>query len=346
MADFTLPTFIKQEVATPLSETSDWWFDSLGLSNVHKIAQGKGVRVGIADTGCDVQHEDLAGAIIDARDFTRSRIGIADAVGHGTWCACALGARRNNAGGIGTAPLCELVIAKVLGDNGSGSSVGIAAGIDYLRESGCRIISMSLGSPGPDQALLGALTRAVQSGIFVFCAAGNSGRNSPPNYPAAWDQLCVAVGACDRDGRVSTFSSWGAYVDVVCYGQDVLAGVPGNKYARFSGSSMSTPIVAGVGACLLERHDQLGAAAKTPLRTLPEMIEHLKEGARDAGDPGRDNGTGWGLIDPQSIIKGDDAPIITPPPAEDPYEIHLPGGLILHWPAKLGDLVSLGMPAV
>lgn len=339
----TLPPFTMQRVPTPLSEATDWWFDQLGLGAVHKLTKGNGIRLGIADTGVDASHPELQGALVDAKDFTRSRIGIADKVAHGTWCACAAAARENNVGGIGVAPESQLVIAKVLGDNGSGSNQSVADGIDYLRESGCQVISMSLGGPQPDPYIQAACQRATKAGVFLVCAAGNSGRNSVPNYPAAWNDVCVAVGAVDRNGNVANFSSWGEYVDIACYGQDVLAGVPGGGYARMSGTSMATPICAGVVCLILARHAALGAASKTPIRNVADLIEHLKRGAKDAGDPGKDRGAGWGLINPATAIEPDDQQPVVPPVAGDPYEVHLPGGMVIHVPGKAGDLLSLGV---
>lgn len=341
---YELPPFVCQEVATPLAETPDWWFDLLGLAAVHKLAKGKGVRVGVADTGIDETHPDLASAIRDARDFTRSRIGPRDAVKHGTWCAGAIASRINNVGIIGVAPECELLIAKVLGDGGSGTNQGIADGVDWLREGGCQVISMSLGGPYPDTCLQGALQRCANAGVFVIAAAGNSGPNSPPNYPAAWNDLCVAVAAVNRDGRLAEFSSRGPYVDIACYGQDVLSTVPGGGYARMSGTSMATPLVAGVAACLIQRHNELGAASKTPLETTGQLIEHLRRGAKDAGDPGKDTGYGWGLIDPGSVLAAEAAPTPGPVPAPalppGTYEFRV-GAYVFHTPAVAGDTLSV-----
>src|SRR5262249_62297623 len=80
---------------------------------------------------------------------------------HGTHTAGTIAARQNNLGVIGVAPDCRLLIGKVLGDDGSGSSANVAAGIDWAADSGADIISMSLGSPDPDDALLAAIERAV-----------------------------------------------------------------------------------------------------------------------------------------------------------------------------------------
>src|SRR5262245_13462417 len=126
-----LPPFRVEATLTALAEPIDW-----SLTNYHvpvhwKATRGQGIRVAVLDTGIDESHPDLALAIDDARDFTRSRYGPIDQNGHGTHTAGTIAARQNNVGVIGVAPDCRLLIAKVLGDDGSGSSTNVAAGIDW-----------------------------------------------------------------------------------------------------------------------------------------------------------------------------------------------------------------------
>jgi subtilisin len=203
-----LPPFRIHAVLTALSETIDWGLAAYHIPDHWKATRDSGVKVAMLDTGIDESHPDLAAAIDDARDFTRSRFGPIDQNGHGTHTAGTVAARQNNVGVIGVAPDCRLLIGKVLGDDGSGSSATVAAGIDWACDAGADVISMSLGSPQPDADLMAAVQRASAKGKFVIAAAGNDGNNNGSNadsvnYPARWKDT-IAVAAVDQTrNRVS-----------------------------------------------------------------------------------------------------------------------------------------------
>ena len=248
-----LPPFRIESTHVALTETIDWSLAAYHIPNHWKDTRGAGVRVALLDTGIDEQHPDLADAIDDARDFTGSRFGPADQNGHGTHTAGTIAARQNHLGVIGVAPDCRLLIGKVLGDDGSGSSANVAGGIDWAADSGADIISMSLGSPEPDDALHAAIERAVAKGKFIIAAAGNDGRDNSVNYPARWKST-IAVAAVDASGHLAPFSSRGPEVDIAAPGENILSTWLHGTYAKLSGTSMATPFVAGVTALLVSLH--------------------------------------------------------------------------------------------
>lgn len=314
-----LPPYTVQQVLRPneLAETVDWGLAQYGIPKLWAATQGEGVTVGIIDTGCQLDHPDLAGAIKDARDFSRSWSGPEDKQGHGSHCAGVIGARKDGKGIIGIAPRCSLLIAKGLGDDGSGGSRSIADAIDWCIVKGADVISMSLGSPVPDQAILAAIQRAAKAGIFVIAAAGNDGKANSVNYPARFRET-IAVAAVDRDGRVAKFSSQGPQVDIAAPGEDILSCFLNSGYAKMSGTSMATPFVAGVVALAVARHKGIESPS-TPLKDVADLREHIKRTAKDAGPVGRDDGYGWGLIDPANLV-GRDEPKPAPP-TDSPAEV-------------------------
>lgn len=294
-----LPPYSVEATFVSLSETVDWGLANYDIPKQWRDTQGGGVRVAVLDTGIETSHPDLAGSVDDARDFTGSRYDCEDRVGHGTHVAGTIGARRNDQGVVGVAPECRLLVGKVLGDDGSGSGQSVAAGLDWARDAGADIISMSLGSSRPDQDIKDAIGRAVDAGMFVVCAAGNDGRPDSVNYPARWPET-LGIGAVDRHGRVARFSSRGDQVDVCAPGQDVLSAYLDGGYAKLSGTSMATPFVSGVVALLVAKHRDLGGA--TPIDTQAQLVDHLCRTATDAGPQGKDPNYGYGLINPDSVL--------------------------------------------
>ena len=143
-----------KEMATIQRERINWAESLLGIPNVWTETMGEGVKVAILDTGIDTDHPDLKDAIIDTEDFTGD--GIEDLNGHGTHCAGIVAARLNNVGFVGVAPKSDLLIAKVLANNGRGDFAWIAKGVDWAVERGAHIISMSLGGPSSSNSLFKA----------------------------------------------------------------------------------------------------------------------------------------------------------------------------------------------
>jgi subtilisin family serine protease len=284
---------IKPSLA-PLSESVSWADGMLGAEEAWKLSQGEGVVVCVLDTGCDVKHPDLGdGAIFDATDFTGSRYGYQDRNGHGTHVAGLIAARMGNDLGIrGIAPECRLVIAKVLGDNGSGSDAGIAQGIAWGLSKGATVFSLSLGGGFNMPATLDATKAVLQcGGRFLLAAAGNDG--GEVNYPARYDQF-VSVGAYDSHGMLTRFTSKRGRLDIVGPGVEMLSTLPGGGYGTMTGTSQACPIVAGITALAVAKHRDDGS--DTDLRSVEDLREHLQKNATDTG-------RGYRLVNARKLLE-------------------------------------------
>lgn len=283
MADYTLPgDWRLRIVPRALSEVVDWGQTWLGVDKLWGKTRGKGVRIAVLDTGCDVNHPDLDGAIDDAQDFTGSAFGPMDVQGHGTWCAGYVGARANDIGVKGVANECRLLIGKVLGDGGSGSDQGILHGIQWADDHDADIISMSLGGPTPMEAVRGAIIAFCNKrpGRFVFCAAGNDGhKRDTVGYPGRYPEV-VSVAAVDRNGQLTSWSSYNEQVTIAGPGLEMLSTIPTTQgsYGVMSGTSMATPCLAAVGALALSYHRD--NVSRTPLDTTQQMKDHLRISAK------------------------------------------------------------------
>lgn len=312
------------EVLTAEVDVADWGHLSIDVPGAWKVTKGKGAVVAVLDTGCDMAHGDLKDQIVGAKNFTGSRNGASDVQGHGTHCAGIVLAAANGSGMVGVAPEAKLIVSKVLGDNGSGSSTWIAAGIDWAAENGADVISMSLGGPSPDSATRAAVQRAVARGVIVVAAAGNEGpREGSVGYPGGYPE-CLAVAAIDQQLRTASFSSRGSAVRVAAPGVNVRSCYPGNRFATMSGTSMACPYVAGCAALYVSAAKQRGQKAD------PAEFARLITESRDLPPTGRDTATGFGLVQPARLVGTFTPPPPPPdpkdpPPAADRIELVLPG---------------------
>jgi subtilisin family serine protease len=246
---------------------------------------GKGVTVAVLDTGIDATHPDLRGKVVASQDFSGSGDTV-DRFGHGTHVAATIAGTGAASGGArkGVAYGARLLIGKVLGDDGTGDESWIIAGMEWAAPK-AKIISMSLGSDGPDDgtdpmsAEVDLLSKQDHT-LFVV-AAGNSGPGDATVDSPGSASTALTVGAVDGKNRLADFSSRGPLLgsqaikpEVDAPGVDIVEaraagttmGTPINaRYTMASGTSMATPHVAGVAALVAQQHpdwtgDQLKAA--------------------------------------------------------------------------------------
>ncbi|MDI7275453.1 MAG: S8 family serine peptidase, partial [Anaerolineae bacterium] len=217
-----------------------------------------------------------------------------DGHGHGTHVAGIVAGTGSSSAGKyrGVAPDATLYSAKVLGADGGGLTSTVIAGLEWAVDQEVHVINLSLGSSGSSDgtdALSVACDTIMARGIVVCVAAGNDG---PGHYtigsPGAAQQP-ITVGACTLDGQVAEFSSRGPTADgrvkpdIVLPGVNVTScratgtrmGAPLDPYyTSASGTSMATPVAAGLVALLLEAFPGLRPA---------EVKERLKRTAVDLG---------------------------------------------------------------
>lgn len=296
-------------------DVADWGHASIDVPTAWKTTKGKGATVAVLDTGADTGHRDLKAQILASKDFTGSRSGASDVNGHGSHCCGIVAAAENGVGMVGVAPEAKLLVGKVLGDNGSGLSTWIAAGIDWAIAQKADVISMSLGSDAPDARIGAAVKRALDAGVIVIAAAGNSGpRENTAGWPGSFDGV-VCVAATDSNSAIATFSSRGKPVVVAAPGVNVRSCYPGDRFATMSGTSMATPYAAGVAALYV-------SALKTRgLKYTPaDFAKVLASTSKDLPPAGRDTASGFGLIQPAKLLPADDPvqplPPVVPPPVD------------------------------
>ena len=277
--------------------------DTMGLT-------GAGVGVAVLDTGI-YPHEDFENRIMAFKDFVRRRPGPYDDNGHGTHIAAMIGGNGASSGGRyrGVAPGCGLIAVKVLDFRGNGFASDVLAGLRWIRENkekyGIRVVNISVGSlsrkdMSENSVLVRGVDAAWDDGLVVVVAAGNHGPGRMTITTPGISRKVITVGCSDdykevevMGNRMVDYSGRGPTMaciskpDLVAPGSGIISccNQPG-QYMPKSGTSMSTPLVSGAVALLLERYPQMSNR---------DVKLRLIERAVDMGRP--HNQQGWGLLD-------------------------------------------------
>lgn len=280
----------------PADETLPWGIDRTKADDVHAEGEtGAGAHLAIIDTGIEPDHDALEANIGDGVAFETCRGGGCsedwdDDHDHGTHVAGTAGALDNGVGVMGVSTGATLHALKVCDGSGFCSTSDVTDAIRYTadkHEDGDwypAVANISLGSSSETPAYEDAGQYAEDKGVLLVSSAGNDGPCTDcVGYPAAYDQY-MAVSATNIDDDLTSFSSTGPEVEITGPGRDVCSSVTGNSYDTFSGTSMSSPHVAGAAAQLLAN----GYSAS-------DARQQLKDTAEDLGLD--DNDQGAGLVD-------------------------------------------------
>ena len=284
-------------------------------------ATGKGVAIGIVDTGLDTTNPEFAGRISAASGDVAGSRGATPGDDHGTMVALVAAAARNSAGVMGIA--YEATVMALRADT-PGSCAGndgctfadsaVAAGIDRAVTNGAKVINLSLGGGGAGPQIRAAVGRAASAGVVMIVAAGNSGDSTDPsddpNNPemfamslrAAGNGNVIIAGSVNDSGAISAFTNragteanWylAALGEQICCayenGQIKVTTQNGRQYVTvYNGTSFSAPQIAGAAALLRQAFPNLTAA---------QVVNLLLTSARDAGASGVDATYGRGILD-------------------------------------------------
>jgi len=287
----------------------DWGITRIGADKIWDKSTGSGIKVAVIDTGVDLLHTDLSANISTGYDFVNNDASPMDDNGHGTHVAGIIASVQNGIGVIGAANAAKVMPVKVLNNQGYGYLSDVAKGIYYAADNGARVINLSLGAPSDSLTLKAAVDYAVKKGVVVVAAAGNDGGQTC-SYPAAYASV-ICVVATDTYNKLASFSNIGG--ELAAPGVYNYSTYPGNLYKYMSGTSMSTPHVAGSVAVVMSLCKDC---------TSTQVKDILHNTAVDLGVTGKDSIFGYGLVDlvaaVTSLTPVTTVPDTTTTPTEEP----------------------------
>ena len=311
------------------------------------------VTVALIDSGVDYRHpqlplevlwrnpnetpngrDDDGNGLIDdliGWDFVNADNNPWDDHGHGTHLAGLIAVERSltidgKQQALGGSANARLMVLKVVDAAGGANGRDIARAIRYATDNNARVIQLSLGGEIPSAQERDALDYALDKGVLVIVAAGNraeSVSSSPSSLQAddagisskLFDPRLVVVGASDQQGQRAGFSNWGAALDLLAPGVDVLSlraegsdflrrngrsdyqsgsAVVAQQFYRATGTSFAAPQVCAVAVRLLGQQPQLNAQ---------QLQRMLQQSARDLGPRGADQISGYGLLDRAAALR-------------------------------------------
>lgn len=289
--------------ADPLRDRQ-WNLDAINADGAHRISVGSGALVAALDSGVHSSHPDLAGNVIDGRDFIDGDHTPDDQHGHGTNVAGIIVAHAENAIGVkGAAPGAKVLSIRVLDAQKRGNIDQEIAGIDAAVAAGAQVINLSLNPQLglntvvqllPGDPLVQAIDRAARAGVVVVASAGNDGVPLCNQPILASKILCV--GAVNRAGERASYSNYNVRVDLVAPGGDlqpdeaIVSAQRGGGFSAMAGTSQAAPHVAAAAALLVS----LGLRGRA-------VIDRLEQTATPLGNALQ---LGHGLLNMQAAVAG------------------------------------------
>jgi subtilisin family serine protease len=277
---------------------AQWAQSRIRLPEAHTVTRGAGITVAVLDTGVDAAHAGLAGRLIPGFDFVDldsdpGEVGSHEqnpTYGHGTHVAGLVAL---------AAPEAKILPLRVLDVDGVGNTWVLAEALSFAMDpdgnpatsDGADVINLSLTTIERSRMIKDVMKAAIcndniqtQSGgdlpcfsptgrgAVIVAAAGNN-HSSRPEYPAGEGlNGSIAVGASTQYDSIAAFSNFGSWVRVAAPGEGILSSVPGGGYGTWSGTSMATPLVAGLAALVRAQYPSL-KPAKVVQRIMDKAVD-------------------------------------------------------------------------
>lgn len=298
----------------------------LPLSTTYQYdGTGAGVRAYIVDTGIRASHNDFGGRVSGGFSSINDGRGTDDCNGHGTHVAGTTGG-----GTWGVAKGVSLVPVRVLNCQGSGTTSGVIAGVDWVTANHVKpaVANMSLGG-GASSTLDAAVSNAINASITFVVAAGNSNANAC-NYSPARVGPAITVGATTSTDARASYSNRGSCLDLFAPGSSITSAwyTSNTSTSTISGTSMASPHVAGVAALYLASNP--GASPSSVTNAILGIATTGKVTSAGSGSPNLLLYSLFGALpDPTPTPSPSPSPTPTVSPSPTPSPTPSPGGISL-----------------
>jgi thermitase len=264
---------------------SAWHLGMVGAPAAWDLTHGSSnVIVAVVDTGVDPHHPDLVNKLVPGHNTYDGNNDTSDIYGHGTKIAGVMGAQSDNSLGVTSISWSSPIMPIRVTDASLIFYYSVIAdGIAWAADHGAKVINVSIAGVAASSTVTSAASYARSKGAVVIAAAGNCGcfDSTPAN------SNIISVSATDGSDNLASFSSQGNYVDIAAPGVGIYTTTLGGGYGAPSGTSVASPVVAGVVALMMSANPTLK----------PSEIETLlKSAAENFGAVGYDTAYGHGRV--------------------------------------------------
>lgn len=230
------------------SQIMTWGHELVGTDT--EIVEEK-VNIAILDSGINKTHVDLKNKVTKEFNAIGSSSPIEDKLGHGTAVAGIITANNNDEGIVGITQNANIYSVKVIQDDGKINKQDFIDGLEWAISNDVDIINLSLGFKSDFPELKSLISSAINKGIVIIAASGNSqGLNA--QFPARYEGV-ISVGVINQQKKPTNISAIGK-IDFVAPGHNILSLNKDGYYSDFNGSSFSTAFVTGVVAEYLSKN--------------------------------------------------------------------------------------------
>lgn len=245
-----------------------WHLPKIQTPSAWDVTKGEGVTIAVLDTGVDGGHQDLVNQLLPGYNAADGSSTTSDVMGHGTAVAGTASAQTNNSVGVASIAWgAKILPVRVTNDpTGAAYYSDIARGLNWAADHNADVANISFDGISNSASVTTAAQYMRGKGGVVIAAAGNSGID--PGFTD--NPYIISVSATDSNDAKASWSNYGSFIDVAAPGVSIPTTKMGNAYSKWSGTSFSSPVTAGVAALIM---------AANPNLTPDEVEKVLKESA-------------------------------------------------------------------
>lgn len=278
---------------------SAWHLGKINAGQAWDVTQGSGITIAILDTGISGSHPDLIARLVPGWNFYDNNTDTSDVHGHGTAVAGAAAATSNNGAGVASvAGAAKLLPVRIADANAYAYWSTVAQGLTYAADQGARVANISYVGVAASASVQSAAQYMRSKGGLVVVAAGNNGINENI-VPTT---TMIPVSATDGADLLASWSSYGTFVALAAPGVGIWTTARSGGYESWSGTSLASPVTAGVVALMM-------AAKPTLANSQVESL--LYSSSVDLGSAGRDIYFGYGRINAAAAVAAAQSAVTT-----------------------------------